>query len=133
MRERNKKITMGQSSEDIGSPFRGRRGYAIQGYEGSFHQLAAQQFFGRDVPVIPCNTFHDVVTLAADKKKTSGGIMAIENSIVGSILPNYNLLQKSSLVIIGEIYLQIRQNLLVSRGVKLEDIREVHSHPMAIQ
>jgi prephenate dehydratase len=107
--------------------------YAIQGYEGSFHQLAAQQFFGRDVAVIPCDTFNEVVKLAADEKKSNGGIMAIENSIAGSILPNYNLLQKSSLVIIGEIYLQIRQNLLVNRGVKLDDIREVHSHPMAIQ
>ena len=59
--------------------------------------------------------------------------MAIENSIAGSILPNYNLLQKSSLTIVGEVYLQIRQNLLVNPGVQLEDIREVHSHPMAIQ
>jgi len=58
--------------------------------------------------------------------------MAIENSIAGSILPNYNLLQKSGLRIIGEVYLQIRQNLLVNPGVKLEQIREVHSHPMAI-
>ena len=59
--------------------------------------------------------------------------MAIENSIAGSILPNYNLLQKSNLKIIGEIYLQIRQNLLVNPGVKLEDIKEVHSHTMALQ
>jgi prephenate dehydratase len=60
--------------------------------------------------------------------------MAIENSIAGSILANYNLLQKSSLKIIGEIYLQIKQNLLVKpQGVKLEDIREVHSHTMALQ
>ena len=59
--------------------------------------------------------------------------MAIENSIAGSILPNYNLLKKSNLVIAGEIYLQINQNLMVNPGVKLEDIREVHSHPMAIQ
>lgn len=59
--------------------------------------------------------------------------MAIENSIAGSILPNYNLLQKSSLRVIGEIYLQIRQNLLVNPGVKQEDIKEVHSHTMALQ
>jgi prephenate dehydratase len=59
--------------------------------------------------------------------------MAIENSIAGSILPNYNLLQKSNLTIVGEVYLQIRQNLLVNHGVTLEDIREVHSHSMAIQ
>ena len=59
--------------------------------------------------------------------------MAIENSIAGSILPNYNLLQKGNLKIVGEVYLQIKQNLLVNPSVKLEDIKEVHSHPMAIQ
>ncbi len=59
--------------------------------------------------------------------------MAIENSIAGSILPNYNLLKKSNLTIVGEVYLQIKQNLMVNPGVKLEDIREVHSHHMAIQ
>jgi len=106
---------------------------SIQGYEGSFHQVAAQQFFGKQVEVIPCGNFRDVVKIAGNKKESDGGVMAIENSIAGSILPNYNLLQKSNLVIIGEIYLQIRQNLLVNPGVKLEDIREVHSHPMAIQ
>src|ERR1700712_2166338 len=108
-------------------------GIAIQGYEGSFHQEAARQFFGRQVQVIPCATFREVVKLAGSKKESSGGIMAIENSIAGSILPNYNLLQKSNLRVAGEIYLHIRQNLLVNPGVKLEDIREVHSHPMAIQ
>jgi prephenate dehydratase len=58
--------------------------------------------------------------------------MAIENSIAGSILPNYTLLQKSNLVITGEVYLSITQNLLVNPGVKLEDIKEVHSHQMAL-
>ncbi len=106
---------------------------SIQGFEGSFHQEAAQQFFGKQVEVIPCATFREVVKIASNKKESTGGVMAIENSIAGSILPNYNLLQKSSLQIIGEIYLQIKQNLLVNRGVTLEDIREVHSHPMAIQ
>jgi prephenate dehydratase len=74
-----------------------------------------------------------VIKIAGNKKESDGGVMAIENSIAGSILPNYNLLQKSNLRIIGEVYLQIRQNLMVNPGVKLEDIREVHSHPMAIQ
>jgi prephenate dehydratase len=58
--------------------------------------------------------------------------MAIENSIAGSILPNYNLLQKSKLKVVGEVYLSISQNLLVNPGVRIEDIKEVHSHPMAI-
>jgi prephenate dehydratase len=105
---------------------------SIQGYEGSFHQVAARQFFGKQVEVIPCATFREVVKIAASKKDSEAGLMAIENSIAGSILPNYNLLQKSGLQIIGEVYLQIKQNLLVNPGVQLEDIREVHTHPMAI-
>ena len=106
---------------------------SIQGFEGSFHQVAAQQFFGKEVEVICCSTFKEVIKVAEHKKESDGGVMAIENSIAGSILPNYNLLQKSNLKIVGEVYLQINQNLMVNPGVKLEDIREVHSHPMAIQ
>jgi prephenate dehydratase len=106
---------------------------SIQGYEGSFHQVAARLFHGKTVEVIPCDTFREVVRVAASKKESEGGVMAIENSIAGSILPNYNLLQKSNLKITGEIYLQIRQNLLVNPGVKLDDIKEVHSHTMALQ
>lgn len=104
----------------------------IQGYEGSFHQVAARQFFGKDVAVIPCATFREVVRIGEDAKASDGAVMAMENSIAGSILPNYNLLQKSKLQVIGEVYLSISQNLLVYPGVKLEDIKEVHSHPMAI-
>ena len=104
----------------------------IQGYEGSFHQVAARQFFGKNVEVIPCATFREVVRIGEDTKQSDGGVMAIENSIAGSILPNYNLLQKSKLQVIGEVYLSISQNLLVYPGVKLNEIKEVHSHPMAI-
>ncbi len=106
---------------------------SIQGFEGSFHQVAARQFYGRGTDVICCATFKEVIKIAADKKLSDGGVMAIENSIAGSILPNYNLLLKSNLKIVGEVYLQIRQNLLVNPGVALDDIKEVHSHPMAIQ
>ena len=105
---------------------------AIQGYEGSFHQTAARNFFGAETDVIPCATFGELVKIAGNKKISTGGIMAIENSIAGSILPNYQLLQKSNLIIVGEVYLQIKQHLMVNQGVQLEDIREVHSHPMAI-
>jgi len=105
---------------------------SIQGYEGSFHQVAAQQFFGKDVEVVTCATFREVIRVASSKKESDGGVMAIENSIAGSILPNYNLLQKSNLRIVGEIYLQIRQHLMVNQGVEMEDIREVHSHYMAL-
>ena len=106
---------------------------SIQGFEGSFHQVAARQFYGKDTEVICCATFKEVIKIAEDKKQSNGGVMAIENSIAGSILPNYNLLLKSKLKIVGEIYLQIKQNLLVNPGVKLSDIKEVHSHHMAIQ
>ncbi|MFZ9239869.1 MAG: prephenate dehydratase [Chitinophagaceae bacterium] len=105
----------------------------MQGYEGSFHQVAARVFFGKDVEILPCDTFVDLIKEASNKKNTRGGVMAIENSIAGSIMPNYNLLQKSKLFVAGEVYLQINQNLLVNPGVKLEDIKEVHSHPMALQ
>ncbi|MEY2812557.1 MAG: hypothetical protein RI991_1552 [Bacteroidota bacterium] len=105
---------------------------AIQGYEGSFHQVAARSFYGKDVQILPCATFTDVIKEASNKKSTMGGIMAIENSIAGSILPNYNLLQKSNLYVAGEVYLQIDQHLMVNPGVKLADIKEVHSHPMAL-
>ena len=94
--------------------------------------MAAQQFFGEDVKVVTCASFREVIRVAASKRESDGGVMAIENSIAGSILPNYNLLQKSGLQIVGEIYLQIGQQLLVNPGVRLEDIREVHSHHMAL-
>lgn len=105
---------------------------SIQGFEGSFHQIAAQQFFGKEIEVSPCSTFRDVVQLVKSGE-ANAGVMAIENSIAGSILANYNLLQHSDLKITGEVYLPIKQHLLVNPGVTLEDVREVHSHPMAIQ
>ncbi len=105
---------------------------AIQGFEGSFHQMAAFTYWGKNVEIVPCKTFRELVQVAADPLRSDGGLMAIENSIAGSILPNYNLLKESKLTVSGEVYLQIRQNLLAYPGVGLEDIREVHSHPMAI-
>lgn len=106
---------------------------AIQGFEGSFHQTAALLFFGKQVQVVCCSTFRELIKKATDKNETDAAVMAIENSIAGSILANYNLLQNSNLKITGEIYLQINQNLLVNPGIKLTDIKEIHSHPMAIQ
>ena len=105
---------------------------SIQGYEGSFHQAAAQYFFGKNIEVIPCATFREVIKKTTAKNEADAAVMAIENSIAGSILPNYTLLQNSNLAIAGEVYLKIKQNLLVNKGVKLEDIREVHSHQMAL-
>lgn len=103
----------------------------IQGYEGSFHHIAAESFYNRPLELAPMNTFNALIS-ALRKNKTDEAVMAIENSIAGSILTNYNLLSKSSLFIKGEIYLQIAQNLLTLPGVKIEELTEVHSHPMAI-
>jgi len=107
-------------------------GICIQGYEGSFHQVAARIFFGKNVKVIPCASFRQLIKQTLDASISAGAVMAIENSIAGSILPNYNLLQKANLKVVGEVYLSISQNLLVNKGVGLSDIKEVHSHPMAI-
>lgn len=106
---------------------------SIQGMEGSFHEEAARHYFGNDTQVVCCHTFSQVLKNANNTAVCDAGIMAIENSIAGSILANYNLLRKSNLRITGEIYLHIRQNLLANPGVTLDDIHEVHSHPMALQ
>ena len=103
----------------------------IQGYEGSFHHLAAQKYFNKNCTVHPCLTFRELISNTQHNPNFIG-LMAIENSIAGSILPNYNLLLKSNLQIIGEIYVTINQNLLVNKGVKLSQINEVQSHYMAI-
>ncbi len=128
-----KQVTLSQSLKTVHSDKHiFDKGICIQGYEDSFHQVAALKYFGKNTPIIPCASFRELVKLASDSAVSDGAIMAIENSIAGSILPNYNLLQQSKLTVIGEVYLTISQNLLVNRGVKLEDIKEVHSHPMAI-
>ncbi|HRI21716.1 MAG TPA: prephenate dehydratase [Panacibacter sp.] len=106
---------------------------SIQGCQGSFHQLAAQRYFGKDVQVIECESFREVIKIASLKEQSDGGIMAIENSIAGSILANYNLLRKSNLMVAGELTLKIEQHLMVNPGVTIDDIHEVHSHPMALQ
>lgn len=106
---------------------------SIQGFEGCFHQVAALQHYGKGTEVICCSTFKEVIKNTAASKQSDGGIMAIENSIAGSILPNYNLILKNNVKIVAEVYLQINQHLLVNRGVQIEDIKEVHSHYMAIQ
>jgi prephenate dehydratase len=104
----------------------------IQGVEGCFHHLAAKAYYGDDLEVVPADNFDKLVKLSSDSARSEAGIMAIENSIAGSILPNYGLLQESGLVIEGEIFLRIKQNLMALPGQKIEDLREVHSHPMAI-
>jgi prephenate dehydratase len=105
---------------------------AIQGGYGAFHEIAAYSYFeNEDIEIVPRNTFKDLFK-ALKQGQVDFGITAIENSIAGSILPNYTLLQESNLNIVGEIYLRIRQNLVALPGQTILDIREVHSHPMAI-
>ncbi|CAL1519985.1 prephenate dehydratase [Chitinophaga sp. MM2321] len=105
---------------------------AIQGFEGSFHQVAAQGYFGKQTEIEACATFSDLVRRVKKQPDVDAGMMAIENSIAGSILPNYSLIKNSGLHVTGEQYLQINQHLMVLPGQTMEDIREVHSHPMAL-
>jgi prephenate dehydratase len=105
---------------------------AIQGVRGAFHEIAARQFFGDSIEVVPALSFPILFDKSADPAQTDAAILAIENSIAGSILGNYKLLENSDLVVVGEVYLRIQQNLLALPGVALEQLREVHSHPMAL-
>ncbi|MCB9360341.1 MAG: prephenate dehydratase [Flavobacteriales bacterium] len=105
---------------------------AIQGIEGCFHQIAANKHFEKEVDVLCCESFPSLITEVEKGTNCDLAIMAIENTIAGSILQNYKLLQQSSLKIIGEVYIPIVQNLIGIPGVKLSEIEEIHSHPMAI-
>ena len=104
---------------------------AIQGYDGCFHQIVAFEYFGRDVQTLPCDTFRQVAQMVRSGE-ADYGVMAIENSIAGSIIANYSILQDANLQVAGEYYLPIEQNLMVLPDVELEDITEVESHPMAL-
>jgi prephenate dehydratase len=107
---------------------------AIQGIATSFHEIAALTFFGgsAQVDTVECLSFHDLCE-SLDKGESNYAVMAIENSIAGSILPNYFLLQSYHFTIIGELYLPIHMHLLALPGVKREDIKVIESHPMAIR
>lgn len=104
---------------------------AIQGIKGSFHHQVAQEFFSEDVAVLECLTFDKLVEslLSGTCDKA---VMAIENSIAGSIIPNYALIDKNNLHIVGEHYVNIHQNLMALPGQHIDDIKEVASHPMAL-
>jgi len=103
----------------------------IQGIKGSFHHQVAQEYFDQDVVVDECMSFEELVDSLLSEK-TDQAVMAIENSIAGPIIPNYALIDKNNLHIIGEHYLSIHQNLMALKGQQIEDIQEVHSHPMAL-
>ena len=104
---------------------------AIQGIRGSNHHQVALDYFGEDIDLLECLSFHDMVDQLI-LKNADKAVMAIENSIAGSIIPNYALVYHNNLHIIGEHYLNIHHNLMVLNGQQLEDISEVRSHPMAL-
>lgn len=105
---------------------------AIQGVSGAFHEIAAREFFqGEEIDILPCNTFKELFQSLADDDSLLG-IVAIENTIAGSLLQNHNLLRESGCMIIGEHKLRIEHNLAVLPGQKIEDIDEVYSHPIAL-
>ena len=105
---------------------------AIQGVSGAFHEIAARQYFeGEEIEILPCITFKDLFkALAADDSLL--GIIAIENTIAGSLLQNHNLLRESGCLIVGEHKLRIEHNLAALPGQRIEDLEEVYSHPMAL-
>jgi prephenate dehydratase len=104
---------------------------AIQGIKGSNHHQVAKDYFGEGIDLVECLSFDSLIDSllngTADK-----GVMAIENSIAGSIIPNYNLVYHNNIHIIGEHYLSIHHNLMVLKGQTLQGIDEVRTHPMAL-
>ncbi len=105
---------------------------AIQGIATSFHEVAAHTYFKKKPQTIECLSFHELCE-ALQNGRAHYAIMAIENSIAGSILPNYFLLQQYHFTIVGELYLPIHMHLLALPGTSLKQIKTIESHPMAIR
>ena len=105
---------------------------AIQGIAGSFHHQATSLFFRENWEAMECPSFAATCRAVANRD-ASHALMAIENSIAGSLLPNYGLLQKHELKVVGEVYLRIELHLMGLPGVALEDVVQVQSHPVAIR
>lgn len=104
---------------------------AIQGIRGSYHHVAVEKYFGVETDFVECVHFKQVPQ-AIDQTRADYGVMAIENSIAGSLLQNHSLLGLPGQKIVGEVYVQINHCLLACPGVRMEDISEVESHPMAL-
>ena len=107
---------------------------AIQGYRGSFHEEAARKFYatrGEEVSVVECTTFAQLFD-ALGEGRADAAVMAIENTISGGLLPNFELLRSHAYPVKGEIYIPIHQHLMALPGQRPEDIREVRTHYMAI-
>lgn len=104
---------------------------AIQGYPGSFHDEVCKLYYGDGVEVIPADSF-DILGNMLSSAEVDRAIMAIENSIAGTILQNYRILREAGFWITGEKYLRIKLNVMSNKGVSFDDIKEIHSHPMAL-
>lgn len=105
---------------------------AIQGIESSFHDMATRLLFpDTEIELIMCETF-EKVTECIENMSADFGVLAIENTIAGSILPNYNLIDASGLVIYDEVFLNIQMFIMALGGQTIYDIDEVHSHPVAL-
>lgn len=104
---------------------------AIQGAQGSNHHKVALDFYGDDILLDECMSFDELVNSIL-VEKSDYGIMALENTIAGSIIPNYALIDNNNLDIIGEEYLNIHHHLMALENQTIQDIREVWSHPMAL-
>ncbi len=105
----------------------------VQGFPGCFHEEAAIKYFGtQKLNIIPSTTFNLLGEKLVNNPKDHLAIIAIENSIAGTILQNYRILREKQLRVIGEEYLRIRHNLMALPNQRIEDINEVHSHPMAL-
>ena len=105
---------------------------AIQGVSGAYHEIAARKYFkNEELEIVPCLTFRDIF-VEAEKDPSLIGIMAIENTIAGSLLQNHDLLKINNLKIGDEYKLHISHTLSALPGQRLEDIREIISHPMAL-
>jgi Prephenate dehydratase len=107
------------------------RKVAIQGGLGAYHGIAAENFFGEEVEIVPCATFRDIFA-TIKKEPNTIGIMAIENTIAGSLLGNYELLKENKLPIAGEFKQRISHCLAALPGKTIHDIKEVESHPIAL-
>ncbi len=105
----------------------------IQGYSGSFHDEAANQYFNEEYTAVPCDSFDQLGRQLSNGSRQDCAVMAIENSIAGSILPNYRILREHGFAVIGEVYLRIIMNLMALPGQTIESLTEVHSHPMALK
>jgi prephenate dehydratase len=104
---------------------------AIQGAEGSNHHKVARDFYGTSIALKECMSFDALVASLLDAS-ANVGVMALENTIAGSIIPNYALIDSNNLHIIAEEYLNIHHHLMCLKGQKIENIKEVWSHPMAL-